>query len=355
MVFLFVGSTGDYAGHTLVTWAIAARLQERGYKVGFVKPFGTHPIQRDGLWTDHDALLFKKALNLPESLSQICPYPLSDEAWKEMGTLEILEDLKGYFRKLSSDRDVMLIMGSRHIFFDDATCPLPDTSFIPELEADLVLIHRYRQLSKSIYSILSVCSLLRESIRAILFNRVPHAEIQHLTEQVLPSLVQKGVPAIAALPEDPILSLRSLREIGETLDGEILCGGEDLEKPVASMTVGSADLTGGLLVFRRAYGKIVLLLPTVKAASNGAPVPRPVAGILLTGGKPPASQLLQAARKSGTPLIQVKEDTFAVLERLEQSPSILSSRDAPKLRRFMDLLDRDGSLDRLLDRLRLPS
>ncbi|MBN1105273.1 MAG: AAA family ATPase, partial [Deltaproteobacteria bacterium] len=145
MNFLFVGSTGDYAGHTLVTWAITSRLQERGYKVGFVKPFGTHPVQRDGTWTDHDALLFKEALNLPESLSQICPYPLSDEAWKERGALEVLEDLKGCFQDLSSDRDIMVIMGSRHIFFDDATCPLPDTSFIPELEADFVLIHRYRK------------------------------------------------------------------------------------------------------------------------------------------------------------------------------------------------------------------
>jgi hypothetical protein len=354
MLFLFVGSTGDAAGHTLVTWAIARRLQEKGLRVGFVKPVGTHPVQFNGVWTDHDALLFKTALNLPEPLSEICPHPLSDEAWKDMGSPEILNDFKNFLRKLSTDRDVLIIMGSRHVFFDDATCPLPDSSFVPALKADFILVHRPRTISKSIYSILSIFSLLKDNIRGIVFNRVSPSDLASLRERVLPSLIQKGVPATMALPEDPVLSYRSVRETGEILKARVLCGEGSLEQPIASMTVGSADLPGGLLIFKRVYNKIVLLAPDPTGNEKGPLQSRPLAGILLTGGRQPAPQLLPAAEKADIPLLLVQEDTFAALERLEQAPSLLSSRDEAKVRRFTERMEQDNGLHRLLESLRLP-
>jgi len=48
MSFLFIGSTGDRAGHTLIAWAIARRLAEKGMSVGFIKPFGTDPVHMRG-------------------------------------------------------------------------------------------------------------------------------------------------------------------------------------------------------------------------------------------------------------------------------------------------------------------
>lgn len=353
MPFLFIGSTGDNAGHTLLTWAMVRRLTERGIKCGFVKPFGTHPVQVDGLWTDHDAVLFKEVLGLSEPLSEICPYPVADSPWREPEATEVLEKLQGSIRKLAEGKDLLVIMGSRHIFFDDAARPLPDISLIPALGADFILVHRYRQISKSIYSILSVCSLLRESIRGIVFNRVPPEDLPLVEDKVLPSLVQKGVPALAAVPEDPLLSSRTLREIREILGGEVLCGKEGLVRPVASMTVGLSDLPPELQLFKRAYNKIVLLSWSDKSGKEGDLGHRPVAGILLTGGRSPAPQLIQAAEKASIPLLLVKPDTFAVLERLEQSPSILSSWDEAKLRRFSEMLDRQNGLDKLIERLRV--
>jgi BioD-like phosphotransacetylase family protein len=355
MSFLFIGSTGDNAGHTLLTWAIVKRLTERGVRCGFIKPFGTHPVQVDGLWTDHDAVLFKEALRLSEPLAEICPYPVADSPQKESEAADVLEGLKRSIRKLSEGKDVLVIMGSRHIFYDDAERPLPDISLVPALGADFVLVHRYRQASKSIYSILSVCSLLREHIRGIVFNRVAPADLPSLREKVLPSLVQKGVPALAAVPEDPLLSFRTLREVREVLGGEILSGKADLERPVASMTVGLSDLPSELLLFKRAYNKIVLLSWSDDIRQEGDTVHRPVAGILLTGGRPPAPQLIQAAEKAAIPLLLVQPDTFAVLERLEQSPSVLSWRDEVKLHRFSGMLDRENGLQKLIDRLGVPA
>jgi BioD-like phosphotransacetylase family protein len=353
MPILFIGSTGDHAGHSLMTWAIARRLVDRGLEVGFVKPFGTHPIVAEGVWTDRDARLFKEVLNIRESYEQICPYLLSEESWRQKAPEELLDEVKGLARDISLGKDVLLIMGSKQIFFDDTPFPVPEISLISELEADVVLVHRFRALSKSIYSILSLTSLLKERIKGVLFNRVPMDRMEEIRDRVIPSLARKGIPVTAAISEDPFLSYRSLGELRDVLDGELLCGEEGLQQSVGGMTVGSVDLNGELRIFKRAYNKIVLLKPgPLDGPAEDPTTPRPVAGILLTGGRKPAPLLREAAENAGIALIVVKDDAFAVLERLEKATPYLSPKDDVKVRHFEGLLDHDGSLDRLIDSLK---
>ena len=349
MTPLFIGATGDHAGHSLVTWAIARRLLEKGLSVGFLKPFGTHPVKLDGLWTDQDAVLFKQVLGLQEPFDRICPWLLSGETWTEKKTGDLLEEIKTLAKELSTGKDILLIMGSEHIFLDDASHNVSDISLNTALEASFILVDRYRDTAKSIYSILSASSLLREKIKGIILNRVPRARLQEIRERTIPSLATKGIPIVIALPEDPFLSFRSLGEISGILDGEFLCGEEGVEEPVGGMTVGASDLTGELLLFKRAYNKIILLKPhPPELEEGGSQGLRSIVGILLTGGRNPAPQLLEAAKKAKVPLILVKGDTFPALERLAQSSPTLSIQDEAKVGRFTELMDRDGALDQLL-------
>lgn len=349
MAFLFIGTTGDRAGHSLLTWAIARRLVERGLSVGFLKPFGTNLVPAEGLLTDHDALLFKELLHLQHPLDQICPYLVPEEACKQMGADEILAEIRSLARDLSVGKDVLLIMGSKHIFFDDASCPIPDIALATELNAHFILVNRYRETSRSVYSILFARSMLRDRIKGIILNRVPPDKIEEIKNQVIPSLSEKGIPITIALPEDPLLSFQSLREIGEILNAEILFGEDRLSQPVGQMTVGASDLPGELMLFKRVYNKIILLEPYSLDRGKQEPlIYRAIAGILLTGGRKPPPQILTAAEQVGIPLMLVRYDTFAALELLEQSSSRLSSMDEVKVRHFTELMNRDGALDRLL-------
>jgi len=349
MFFLFIGSTGDRAGHSLMTWTIARRLVENGLRVGFMKPFGTHPIYSDGLWKDHDASLFKEVLNLQEPFDRICPYLVSEESWRQKESEDILKDIKSLAQELSRGKDILLIMGSKHIFFDDTSRAVPDISIINELNADFILINRYREISRSIYSILFVRSMLKDRIKGIILNRVPPEKLEEIRNQITHSLLQKGIEITASIPEDPFLSFRSLREIVEILDGKLLCGEKNLDQLVGRMTVGSTDLKGELLLFKRVYNKIILLEPFSLDKGMEKPlIQRSIAGIVLTGGRNPAPQILQAAKKANLPLLLVNEDTFSILEHLEQSPPRLSPEDESKVRHFTELMDHDGALTRLL-------
>ncbi len=353
MSFLFIGSTGDRAGHSLVSWTISRRLVEKGLNVGFLKPFGTNPVQIKGLWTDPDALLFKHVLKLHEPVEKICPYLATEDIWRQKESKEIFDEICSLARELSISKDVLIIMGSGQLFFDDISCHVSDISLINGLAADFVLVNRYRETSRSIYSLLSVSSLLKNRIKGIILNRVPPEKLEQIRDQVVPSLIRKGIPITTTLPEDPALTFRSLAEIREAIDGQILRGEENLDRTVSGMTAGSADLVGELKLFKRAYNKIILLAPSPDSEIEGIPNRRPVAGIILTGGRNPAPQLLQTAESAGIPLMLVKGDTFSVLERLDQNTPPLSPNDEIKVRYFTELMDNNGALDDLIQSIKI--
>ena len=354
MSFLFIGSTGNHAGKSLLTWAIARRMVEKGLNVGFMKPFGTQPVRIDGVWTDWDASLLKEVLNLQDPLERICPYLVSEDGWREKDKEVIVEELRVLAQELSSEKDILLIMGTQHIFFDESLFPVPDTSLINTLQSDTILVDRYEQPSASLYSILSVSSLLKERLKGVLLNRVSPEKLEGITDQTIPSLSQKGIPVMTAVPEDPVLSFQTLWDIIETLDGKVLCEKESLAKPIGGMTVSSADLEEELNIFRRVYNKIVLLEPSSPDTETGT-APRTIAGILLTGGRTPPPQAMKACEEARVPLILVKEDTFSAQEHLEQHPPRLSPKDENKMRYFTEFLDRNGALDTLLQSLGLLS
>lgn len=352
MPILFIGSTGDRAGHTLLTWAIAQRLLEKGIRVGMMKPFGTRPVRIGEEWQDHDAMLFRKVFDLPDPPDRICPYLLGEETWRMQESDTLLENLKALAQDLLKEYDVLIIMGSRHVFFDDCAVPLPDMALITALDAPFILIHRYRLASRSIYSCLFVKSMLREKLKAVVLNRVPPEKLHEVNTSVIPTLIQNGIHIPTAIREDPLLSFRSLLEVVEILEAEVLSGEESLGLPVSQMTVGSTELKGELFVFKRVYNKVVFLQPpSMDRGPEGSSTHGPIAGILLTGGRNPALPLLKAAEKAKVPILMVGEDTFSVLERLQRADPRISPGDKTKMRRITHIMDADNVLDRLLESL----
>ena len=200
--FLFIGTTGDHAGHSLITWAIARRLVEKELSVGFLKPFGTYPVKLDRFWTDQDAVLFKEVLGLQEPVDRICPYLLSEEMWMQDKSGDVLEEIKPLAKELSTGKDILSIIGSKHIFLDDAPHNVSDISLNTELEPDFILVDRYRDTAKSIYSILSAISLLRDRIKGIILNRVPQAKPQGIKDRRSHGNVQECVHGFSQLAEN---------------------------------------------------------------------------------------------------------------------------------------------------------
>ena len=347
---LFIGSTGDQAGHTLFTWAIVNRLLEKGLHPGFFKPFGTS-LEAGGFGADHDAMLFREALKLDAPLESICPYHIDNPIWRSKEPSQILEECRDLSRELSREKDVLIVMGSKHIFFDDAFLPVPDIHLATALGADFILVNRFRNTSASVYSVLFAFSLLKHLMKGVVVNRVPPDEMDNVRERLLQTLANKGIEIAPAIAEDPLLSLWSLREIADELCAEVLWGEQYLDRKVWRMTIGPYPLRGRAHLFKMVYNKIVFIAsPSSRGeGDSNAFSSESIAGILLTGGVRPSFLLIEVAKGEKLPLLLTKEDAVLAMQRLERSSANLTSANKSKADHFCELLDREEkSLDRFL-------
>jgi BioD-like phosphotransacetylase family protein len=192
---------------------------------------------------------------------------------------------------------------------------------------------------------------LKDRLKGVIINRVPEDMDADTLNNMITTLIDKGIPVTSILREDPVLSYSNLRQIKNILDGELLCCEEEIDRLVGGMTVGSAYLKGELAIFKRAYNKIILLRPSNHTNGTGNTILKNISGILLTGSVYPASQLVSAAEKTNVPLIVIKKDTFSALELLEKKSSILSPEDIFKVERLTELMDKDNTFDRLFKNL----
>jgi BioD-like phosphotransacetylase family protein len=350
MALLFIGSTGDQAGHTLFTWAILKKMLEKGLRPGFFKPFGTESLNFGGSWIDHDAILFKEVLNLDEPLERICPYMATDKGWRTSSPSQILEKCRELSLELSRKKDILVVMGSRHIFFDDTFWPVPDMNLVAGLKANFILLNRFRKSSSSLYSIFFAYSLVRDLMKAAVINRAPPEKLDEVRDRVLLPVTIRGIKTAAVIAEDPPLSLWSLREIADELSASVLWGDEQLDRKVWRMAIGSLPLKGKSPLFKMVYNKITLIgsLTVCREEDTEPASAEIIAGILLTGGVKPPPQLIDAAAAEKIPLLLVEVDTFSAMERLERSPHRLSSKNESKVDHFCELLNRE---QRVLDRL----
>jgi BioD-like phosphotransacetylase family protein len=312
MSTLFIGSTGPGSGRSLMAWFLAERLADQGLQVGFVKASSDPAVVAIPGKEDHDLALMQHLLGKAA---------VQDD-WGERA-------------------DVRIVMGSQRIFSDFMGSAVPDTQLVRELQAQICLMDRYENLATSIYSILSIHSLFKGSVRIVVVNRVPSSEVDSVRTRLVPLLHAQGIPAVAVLPEDQVLSSLCLAKICQALSAKVLLGEAHLGRIVGGYTRQAYSLVGPLSIFRKVYGKLVLL---ALLREEGTPSDyseealASVAGILLTSGRLPSHALLEAAGKAEIPLLLTSMDTFGAFDGIQSASSPITKEDRYKQARFSELL-----------------
>ncbi len=350
MRLLFMGSTGDHAGRSLVAWAFARALLQRGLRLGFLKPLFPRPDSEQQKHQDEDCELFREILCCKEPPESTCPVFQGKDSSGRLPTEEVARRLAHIMESSSWQTDLMLILGSRKIFLDDPASPISDLSLVQALKAEFVLVTRFLDLPRTVYSLLSVLSLLGSKIKAVVVNRIPSQQMQEVSQGIRARLSGREMPILFFVPDDPLISARTLAEVVKATGGEMLLGQHKAGELVAGWSMGAGHLLSGeMAIFKRFYNRILLLGPQDPHIEGTA---RPV-GIILTAGRRPPSVALEAAQRMDLPLVLCFQDTFATLEKLEGAAPRLSAQSEARAERMGRWLAAGGRLEELWSSLGL--
>ncbi len=353
MVSLYIGSTGGYSGKSLVSMGIGYKLKKDGFKIGYMKPVGILPIKVNNILTDNDAWRIYRALELQDSLSEICPVVLTPE----LAIKSYLKDVKGLLKKiiksfdiLSKDKEVMLIGGYGSIY-TGSFLGLQGIKVIKSLKAKAVIVVKYEGEYIVDY-VMQARKDLGDSFIGIILNRVTEEYKRSVDEYVLPFLKRKKIDVIGIIPHDSIVGSITVEELNEMLGGKVLCCHHKLSNLVEQFLIGAMQVDKAIEYFKRTRNNAVIVGGDrsdiqLSAIESGSVC------LILTGELYPSEIIISRAEQKDIPIIVVREDTYTIAKKLEKLSVRLRLRDKSKVERGVNLVMEKLDFDLLYGKIGL--
>lgn len=107
---VYIGSSSEFSGKSLVTIGLGLKMKEQGLKVGYTKPFAKS--------LDVATQSIKEILDLEESIDDICPVILTHGLFMHAmkGKAKAIEkEISSAFKKIAKGKDVVLIGGAGNL------------------------------------------------------------------------------------------------------------------------------------------------------------------------------------------------------------------------------------------------
>ncbi len=317
MVPLFIGSTNGYSGKTLLSAVLGRILREHGYTIGYMRIIGKSIGGRGALLYDTDAGFVKEALGLTDPVERMSPVILTHDLiasvfkGKEFDGLTLFRDA---YNQLSPGKDVMIISGAANLY-EGLTMRISSLITIKALDAKAVLIDPYRD-EVCVDCILSSKELLGERLAGIVINRVTLDDMDFVVNDIVPYLIKRGVRVFGVVPREAVLESVSVRQIRDTVGGEMLSGQHRLDELIENLVVGAMDVENALKNFIKIKNKAVITGAN-RADIITAALETSTKCLVLTGDILPNEIVLGRAQSMGVPVIHVKYDTFTTLSKIE--------------------------------------
>ncbi len=314
---IYIFGAEPQAGKSVVLLGIMELLSRHVQKLGFFRPLVREEGTSDAairLITDRYHLPFPDRIKYGMTLEKARALA-AEEKYDEL-----LKRILGEFRSLESECDVVVCLGTG---FHDIPPGLA-LDFNIDVANNLGALvapvatgygRTPQEVIRKSSVLLNLLETKRCDILAIFVNRV----VPERMDEIL-GLVAKGksrVP-IFALPELAVLAKPTVGEIAENLGASRWSGDpESFAREVDDIKIGAMELPNfldrlveGTLVITPGDRSDIILGSLLADAANTYPR---VAGLLLSGGLRPASQverIIEGLRKSPVPVLTVDADTF---------------------------------------------
>jgi len=257
---LYVISTQDFTGKSAVCVAFMHRMQQDGFRVGYLKPFSSAARVAVESRIDEDARFIKENFELPDPIEDLAPIVFTNQNLRKhltSGDRNYADIVKSAAERVSRDRDVIVMEGSAN-FREGYVVGLSPQKIVDLLNARVAAVVGYRSSQQVVDDALTAQTRVGQRLLGVIINGVPDNRRDYVADFVEPYLERQGLNLLAVLPHQPILGSVSIGEINDVLDGDVICYGchNDL---VENLLVASAGVEHSLDYFRQVHNKAVIV------------------------------------------------------------------------------------------------
>ncbi|MEU3041497.1 phosphate acetyltransferase [Streptomyces diastaticus] len=354
---VYLGSTDRGDGRQVFELGLMELLTRRVDRVGVFRP-----LVHDGPDRLFEVLRGRYRLSQDPATAHGIDYREAAGIQAEQGTDALVSRLVDRYLAVAREYEVVLVLGT-----DYADTQLPD-----ELALNARLANEF---GASVLPVVGGRAQSAESVRAEARNayRAYHAlgcdvlalgvnRVAAGDREAVEEWLRARLPVPChVLPDDPALSAPTVRQITRALDGTVLLGDDTgLARDVLDFVFGGATLptflhalTPGCMVVAPG-DRADLVVGALAAHSAGTP---PIAGVLLTLGERPGTEVLTLASRvaPGTPVVSVPGNSFPTATRLFTLEGRLDAATPRKAETALGLFESWVDTEELLDRISVGS
>ena len=337
---LYIGSTSGYSGKNMIIMGIGLHFRKEGLNLGYMKPVGAMPLEKDGRLGDEDAFFVQDVLGLDQPVEDVTPVVVTHDfkvkafAGPCGGLLERIAESYG---KISQGRDLTLVGGSGSMYSGKYCCT-DGVSVVQRLGLKTVVIDRFQK--ELHYDTLVVLKeALGDQLLGVVLNDIPPAFMDEVENLIAPFLNSRGIKVLSIIPKDPLMGAIKVADLAERLGGKIISAHNKAERVVENFLIGTMQVENFMTHFRRSKNSAVIVggdRADVQLVALEGDCPC----LVLTGNLYPNDIILTRSEVLETPIIMVREDTYSVAKKMETILSRHKLRDAIKIRQGAELVAR---------------
>ncbi|PKN41080.1 MAG: hypothetical protein CVU60_12805 [Deltaproteobacteria bacterium HGW-Deltaproteobacteria-18] len=338
MVGIYVGATSGYSGKNMIAMGIGLKLQKEGYRVGYMKPVGALPQEKNGVLGDADAFFVQDILGLSDNPTLVTPVVV-DQDFKMKAFTGKCEDLmpriKAAYEELGKDKDVMIVAGSGSMY-SGKYCGVDGISVVKSLGIKSIIIDRYVKELNYDY-LIAMKELLGEQLLGVLLNDIPPVFKEELDSLLHPFMESKGIKVLGKIPSDPLMGAIKVADLADRLGGKVITAQDKSERVVENFLIGTMQVENFMTHFRKSK-KSAIIVGGDRSDVQLVALEGQCQCLVLTGNLYPNDIIMTRAEVLEVPIVVVRDDTFTVAKKMEAILSRHKLRDVIKIQHGSQLV-----------------
>jgi BioD-like phosphotransacetylase family protein len=311
----------------MIAMGIGLKLQKEGYRVGYMKPVGALPQEKNGVLGDADAFFVQDILGLADNPALVTPVVV-DQDFKMKAFTGKCEDfmprIKAAYEELGKDKDVMIVAGSGSMY-SGKYCGLDGVSVVKSLGVKAIVIDRYVKELNYDY-LIAMKERLGDQLLGVLLNDIPPAFKEELDTLLHPFLESKGIKVLGKIPSDPLMGAIKVADLADRLGGRIITAQDKSERVVENFLIGTMQVENFMTHFRKSK-KSAIIVGGDRSDVQLVALEGQCQCLVLTGNLYPNDIIMTRAEVLEVPIVVVRDDTFTVAKKMEAILSRHKLRD----------------------------